>query len=166
MLRLPSTGSSAKPAGDREVGARAARARPMWTCLPASTQHRPVERQARLELGAAQRHQRVLLELEVGAEHRDLERRLVGVVADQRVGERERHRVHRAAGTQAEVLVAVPAAVLHRREHARAQDAHASLAEPFELGARDGAEAHAIARGEAGSAARGARRTRRAACGR
>src|SRR5262249_17369632 len=55
----------------------------------------------------------------LGADHGDLERRLAEVVAHERVGERERHRVHRAAGAQAHVLQAVPAAVLQRGEQPR-----------------------------------------------
>ena len=62
---------------------------------------------------------------ELRPDHRDLERRLAGVVAHQRVRQRERHRVHRSAGTQAHVLQAVAPVVLQRREQARAQNPQA-----------------------------------------
>ena len=45
------------------------------------------------------------------------------IVADQRVGERVRDRVHRAAGNDAEVLQAVAAAVLDRAEQPGLDDA-------------------------------------------
>ena len=111
-------------------------------------------REGALELGAAQRDQRVVLELQLGPDHRHLERRLARRVADHRVGQRERDRVHRAARAQAEVLVAVAAGVLHRGEQARAQDAHAHWCSTIqELGARDRPEAHPVARARTGSAA-------------
>ena len=84
-------------------------------------------RKARSEVGPAHRDQRVHLEDDLRADHGDLERGLVRRVADERVGERERHRVHRPARAQAHALVAMPPAVLHRREQPRPQhpDAHA-----------------------------------------
>src|SRR5262249_21709449 len=57
-------------------------------------------------------------------EDRDLERRRVARVADERVGELERYRVHRAAGHDAEMLQAEPAEVLHGREQPGLDDLH------------------------------------------
>src|SRR2546425_7424371 len=46
----------------------------------------------------------------------DLERRRVDRVADERVGERKRHRVHCPSRADSEVLLAVAAEILHRAE--------------------------------------------------
>src|SRR5207248_7542428 len=89
-------------------------------------EHRPVDGNVGLELGADQRDQRLALEMQIGTEHGELERRGARVIADERVGERERQGIHRAAGTEAHMLVAVATHVLHRHQQARAQhgDAH------------------------------------------
>ena len=93
-------------AGDGQVGARAAppRAEPQ----PRSGRDRerrvrrhlaPVERQ--LELGAGDRDEPLVLELELRSEQRHLEQRRVAVVADQRVRQPMRHRIHRAGDRHA-----------------------------------------------------------------
>src|SRR5258706_5592683 len=107
---------------DREVGARAAHGAPDVVAAAGRREHRPVVRKAALELRAAHRHQAVLLELQLRADDGDLERRLVGRVADERVGEREGERIHRPAGTQADVLQAVAAGVLRGGPPPRTQD--------------------------------------------
>jgi len=52
---------------------------------------------------------------------------LAAFVPHQRVGERKRHRVHRAARAQAHVLQAVAALVLQRREQSRPEDPDAHV---------------------------------------
>ncbi len=112
-------------AGDREVRARAAQCAPDVDAAARRHEQRTVVRKAAVELGAAQRDQRVLLERELRADHGQLQRRLVARVAHQRVGERQGHRIHGAARAQAEVLQAVAAVVLQRAEQAGTQDADA-----------------------------------------
>ena len=114
-------------ARDREIGARAARRAADREARAARHQDRAVERHVGLEVGADERHQRVAIELQVGTEHGDLERRDPRLVADQRIGERERDRIHRATGAETHVLMAVPAHVLHRHQEARAQDVERHL---------------------------------------
>src|SRR5262249_42507158 len=88
-------------------------------------ERRAVRRQLAVELGAAQGDERAPHEFELGPDDRDLQRRLARRVADQRIGERERYRVHGAARAEAPGLVAVAAQILHRGEEARPVDAQA-----------------------------------------
>ena len=72
-------------------------------------QHRAILRQGlarnrRFERRAAQCDQRGLLEQQLRADDGAFERRRVGAVADERVGQPVRHRVHGAAGHDAQVL--------------------------------------------------------------
>ena len=75
-----------------------------------------------MEFGAAEGDQRHLLEAQLGPEDGDLERRRVDRVADERVGERQRHRVHCPSRADSEVLLAVAAEILHRAEQTRPRD--------------------------------------------
>src|SRR5205807_10671113 len=55
----------------------------------------------------------------------DFERRRVDRVADERIGERERHRVHRAPRADSEMLLAMAAEILHRAKQPRTRDMEA-----------------------------------------
>ena len=74
-------------------------------------QRRLVE--ARVELGAGQCDRGVRREVQARAEQGDLERGGIVVIADQRIGEAQRDRVHRAGVADAEFGMAVAAAILH-----------------------------------------------------
>ncbi len=89
----------------------------------AGDRHRRIV-ELRLEARAVQRDEHVPLECELRAREGDLERRLVAVVAHERVRHDVRYAVHRAAGHDGEVLHAGTAEVLDAREHARAQHAY------------------------------------------
>ncbi len=114
--------------GHRQIGAAAERCPPRLQDAALFRQYRPVQRQRLAgergaELRAADGHQRSAGEFYFGPEHGDLDRRLALAVADQRVGELERDRIHRPAGNHAQMLQAVASAVLYRAEQARPVDA-------------------------------------------
>ena len=76
-----------------------------------------VERQ--IELRAGHCHHALVVELELGTEQRDLEAGGALRVANQRVSEPMRHRIHRSAHRHAARLQTPSPRVLHRRQHAR-----------------------------------------------
>ena len=85
-------------------------------------------------LRAGQRHpHRAVARGERRAERSDLDRRRERRIADQRVGDGQRQRVHRAARRQAVALRAVAPGILHRRRGADAVD-HEPAHERDQLG--------------------------------
>ena len=114
----------ADAARHRDVGARASQP-------PAESQTRsrrddkrrvrrhvpPIDGQ--LEFGARHRDHPLIVELELRADQRDLERRRVDVVAGQRIGKAVRAGIHRARDRHAARLQSPTAAILNRGEEAR-----------------------------------------------
>ena len=113
--------------GEREVAARTARGAADRHTRAAGHEHRPVDRHVGFEFRTDERDQGVALEQQIGAEHRELERRRAVFVADERIRQRQRERVHRAAGAQTHVLVAVTPHVLDRHQEPRPEDLNAHL---------------------------------------
>ena len=77
------------------------------------------------EAGAVEGDQRVAAECQVGARQSHLDRGRYGLVADQRIRDPVRDRVHRPAGNDAEMLQSGPPEVLDGSERPRAQHAEA-----------------------------------------
>jgi len=68
------------------------------------------------EVGAANRDQRVVPELDRRASKRHLEPGRAAIVADERVGEAQSHRIHRTARRDTVFLVAEPTEILNGRQ--------------------------------------------------
>jgi hypothetical protein len=79
-----------------------------------------VERQ--LELRPGHGHEALVLEFQFRADEGDLERRGAAIVADQRVHEAVRYRIHRAGHRDAARLESPAAGILNRRQHAWLDD--------------------------------------------
>ena len=114
---------------------------------PAAQRHR-VDRRG--EVGAADRDQRRLVELERGPDQRRFEARRAFFVSDEEVGEPKRHCVHRAADRHGIPLHVRAAEVLHGRLEPATHDSRAHARPIPEVGLRDGAEANAISGREQG----------------
>ena len=81
----------------------------------------------RVELRAAERHERIVLELDLRAEQRDFQHGLIRTISHQRVRQPERNAVHRAAGNDSEVLQPPASGILDRRQQSGLRDAQAHL---------------------------------------
>ena len=116
------------PAGDRQIRARPAVARRSAADRSRADDHerrilRPGHPSTvRSKIGPGRRDEPFVLELELRPEQRDLERGRVAVVADERVREAVRHRIHRSGHRHAARLESPASAVLDRGQEAWLDD--------------------------------------------
>ena len=112
-------------AGHADIGTRALDALAKAHALPARVTRNDVAIGTRtivapdIEMRAGNRHRRVGVDFDLGANQRDLERRRVRVVGDELIRQPMRERVHRTGDGHAGSLVAEPSKVLHRRQQPR-----------------------------------------------